>query len=99
MMEHDFGNLLKFWGPGIFLVLVILYGLFVLTRGIGFKIVSALEKPADALTQQAQSMDRLTNCIENFFTRDQSEHREIIILQKVILEKIEYLRSERDDRN
>ena len=36
-------------------------------------------------------MDRLTNSLQQYVGRDQKEHREIIILQKVILERIETL--------
>lgn len=91
----------KAWGPGILIAFVMLYGLykliFKIATNVGMKIVGALEKPADALTSQARSMDRLSSSIENFVGRDQSEHREIIILQKVILEKIEHLRSGQND--
>ena len=89
---------IKSWGPGIFIAFIMLYGLyrliFKIATNVGLKIVSALEKPAEALSSQARSMDRLTTSIENFVCRDQSEHREIIILQKVILEKIENMRRE-----
>jgi hypothetical protein len=93
---------IKSWGPGIFIAFVMLYGLYKLlykiATNVGMKIVGALEKPAEALSSQAQSMDRLTNSIQSYVGRDQSEHREIMILQKVILEKIENLRSDRDGR-
>ncbi len=72
------------WGPGILIVLVMLYGLYKLIQGIGLKVVGALEKPTQALMTQAQSMDRLTNSIEEYVHRDTNEHQEIIILQKVI---------------
>jgi len=86
------------WGPGLILAALMLYGLYRLIKGIGLKIVSALEKPAGALNQQAMSMDRLTNALHSYVGRDQSEHREIIIIQKIILDKIEKLdlRRERD---
>jgi hypothetical protein len=93
---------IKAWGPGAFFLLVMLYGayklLYKIGMNVGIKIVSALEKPAEALNSQARSMDRLTGSIETFVGRDQSEHREIMILQKVIIEKIENLRRGPDGR-
>jgi len=82
----------KAWGPGMFIGLAVLYLGYRLLFNLGKytirKISEALEKPADALTSQARSMDRLTTSIETFVGRDQLEHKEIIILQKVILEEI-----------
>jgi hypothetical protein len=91
---------LKDLGPGLFIAALMLYGLYKLlykiATNVGLKIVGALEKPSEALSLQAKSMDRLTTSLEQFVGRDQSEHREIIILQKVMLEKIEHLRGDRD---
>jgi hypothetical protein len=87
------------WGPGLLLAVIMLYGLYRLLKGVGLKIVSALEKPTQALMTQANSMDRLTNSIQAYVGRDQSEHKEIIILQKVILEEIEKTRGDADGRN
>ena len=81
------------WGPGMLISLVVLYGVYHLVRGIGLKIVLALEKPAGSLDRQAESMARLTDSIQNFVERDRSEHREIIILQKVIVERFDHLES------
>jgi hypothetical protein len=90
-------NSLFDWGPGVLIAAMILYGLYKLLlrlgRDVGMKIVGALEKPATALNQQAESMDRLTRSIEGFVSRDQTEHREIIMLQKVILDRIERIRN------
>src|SRR4030042_5018500 len=84
-------NALK-WGPGLLIALIMLYGvyklLFKLGRDVGLKIVGALEKPTDALGQQAASMDRLTMSIKDYVGRDANEHQEIIILQKVIRQEL-----------
>jgi hypothetical protein len=95
LIQKGFNSLID-WGPGMLIAALMLYGLFRLIKNIGLKIVGALEKPAEALTQQAKSMDRLTTSLEQFVTRDQIEHREIIILQKVILDRIENLKRGRD---
>jgi hypothetical protein len=88
------------WGPGLIIAIIMLYGLFRLLKGVGIKIVTALEKPADALTLQAKSMDRLTTSIQEYVHRDSNEHQEIIILQKVIREELKTIRdqSERIER-
>jgi hypothetical protein len=79
------------WGPGMLIAALVLYGLYRLTKGVGLKIVAALEKPADALNRQAESMDKLTGSIQGFVDRDRNEHREIIILQKVLADRFDHL--------
>src|SRR3972149_1936705 len=81
------------WGPGMTVAALMLYGLYRIIKGVGMRIVEALEKPSGALNQQAISMDRLTNALHNYIARDLSEHREIIILQKIILDKLEKMAS------
>jgi len=96
------------WGPLLLIILAMLYGLYrvilkaissatKIMTGIGKDVIVALDMPANALSAQAASMDRLTNSIEAFVGRDQYEHKEIIILQKVILSKIENLKREQGD--
>ena len=99
LFQKAFNSLID-WGPGMLIAALMLYGLFRLIKGIGLRIVEALEKPSGALNQQAMSMDRLTNALHAYVGRDLSEHREIIILQKIIIEKIERLETqgERDVR-
>jgi len=80
------------WGPGLLIALIMLYGLYKglirLGEKVGLKILSALEKPAAALNQQAEAMDRLTTSIQSYVNRDQTEHHEIILLLKVISNKV-----------
>lgn len=99
ILQKGFNSLID-WGPGMLIAALILWGLYRFIKSVGMRIVEALEKPSGALSQQAQSMDRLTQALHNYIARDLSEHREIIILQKIIIEKIERieLRGERDDR-
>jgi hypothetical protein len=87
------------WGPGLLIALVMLYGLYrlilylikkiyCLGKEVGVNIVTAVEKSAGALNLQAQSMDKLTNSIQGYVGRDETEHREIILLLKVISNKV-----------
>ena len=87
------------WGPGLVLCIIILYGLYRLINRVGLKIVVALEKPSGALEKQALSMEKLTSSLENFVSRDQFEHREIIILLKIISERIDRMGKEKTDGN
>ncbi len=91
------------WGPGLLLAIVILYGLYkmVLRLGqeVGIKIIGALEKPAAALNQQAESMDRLTNSIQEYVSRDQTEHKEMILLLKVISNKVNRIEDMREGKS
>ncbi len=86
------------WGPGMLIALAMLYGLYRLLlhlgKDMGLKVVGALEKPAAALNQQAESMDRLTTSIQEYVGRDANEHQEIIILQKVIRRELKETRED-----
>lgn len=62
--------------------ILILLGLYRLAKSVGMKLVASSEK-------QAIAIEGLTRSIEDFVNRDKSEHREMIILLKVIMEKIE----------
>ncbi len=93
------GNAMK-WGPGLLISLIMLYGLYKLLlrlgKEVGVKVVGALEKPAAALNQQAASMDRLTSSIQEYVGRDQTEHKEIILLLKVISNKVNRIEEAKD---
>jgi len=104
MIEKFFGSLsggITDWGPGLLIALIMLYGLYRLLLGlgekVGIKILGALEKPTDALSQQAASMDRLTMSIKDYVGRDTNEHQEIIILQKVIRHELRETRGNLED--
>lgn len=70
------------WGPGMLMAILVLVGLYRLAKTVGAKIVESSEK-------QAIAIEGLTNSIDGFISRDNSEHREMIILIKVMMEKIE----------
>jgi hypothetical protein len=70
------------WGPGMVIAALVLYGLYKLANGVGMKMIECSK-------QQACAIEKLTQAIENSTSRDNSEHREMIILLKVIMEKID----------
>ena len=100
MIDRLFGCVTD-WGPGMLLAVLIVYAayklLFRLGADVGTKVVAALEKPAEALSQQARSMEKLTDSIQNFVKSDRTEHREIIMLQKVILDRIEGIKNGKEN--
>jgi hypothetical protein len=105
-MDHFLGPFeiwFKEWGPGLLIALVMLYGLYQLMikigERVGIKIIEALEKPAAALDKQAGAMDRLSDTIKDYIICERSDHKEMIILLKITLEKIETLKGERDGGN
>lgn len=93
-------NSLFDWGPGTLIAALILYGIYKillkLGRDVGVKIVGALEKPAEALNKQAESMDHLTGAIEKFMSIDRYEHREMIVLLKVIAGRLKHVEEGED---
>jgi hypothetical protein len=58
-----------------------------LIMNIGMRMVAAFEAQADAISKQANSMEGLTNSIREFVGRDNSEHREMLVLLKYIAQK------------
>ena len=58
---------------------------------VGAEMVGAFRAQAEAMTRQAVSMEGLTKSLSEYVQRDNSEHREIIILLKVIADRIVHL--------
>jgi len=58
---------------------------------VGTEMVGAFKGQAEAMTRQAVSMEGLTKSLSEYVLRDNSEHREIIILLKVIAERLTHL--------
>lgn len=90
----DFADILKslvFWGPGAVIAAYIIYVLYKLGNSLGLKFIEAQLQQADALARQAQSMERLQVSIQAFVTRDNNEHREMIILLKVVAEDLRHI--------
>ena len=58
---------------------------------VGTELVGALKGQAEAMTRQAVSVEGFTRSLQDYVQRDNSEHREIIILLKVIAERLTHL--------
>jgi oligoribonuclease NrnB/cAMP/cGMP phosphodiesterase (DHH superfamily) len=81
-MESELIKALINAGTGAIIALVMLCGLYRLADKFGKQVI-------EAQNRQAIAINDLTNAIKDSMTKDQSEHREIIILLKVISERIE----------
>lgn len=82
-------------GVGGIIALVIIYLAYrllsELMTKVGADMVSAFQSQATAMTRQAESMEGLTKSLQEYVTRDTSEHREIIILLKVANERLTHM--------
>lgn len=78
-------------GGGLLIALVILTGLYRLADKYGIQFIQAQQAQAVAMGQQAESMDEMKCSIKEFIGRDNSEHREILILQKMTIDKLKDL--------
>lgn len=86
-MDSETIKYLAEWGPGLVIGVLILAGLFRLADKVGMRLVAASEKQATALSAQAQSMESLTGALREFVTRDSSDHREMLVLLRLIAQE------------
>ncbi len=85
----DIGKQLIFWGPGAVIAAIIIFALYKLASKFGGQFIAAQERSANALGAQAQAMTALTKSLECYMSRDNAEHKEILIMLKLIWEKVE----------
>ncbi|TAN60749.1 hypothetical protein EPN18_07990 [bacterium] len=87
----EIGDILKsliFWGPGAVIAAYIIYVIYKLANNLGFEFIKAQREQTVALARQAQSMEDLGKSVRDFVARDSSEHREMIILLKVVADEV-----------
>jgi hypothetical protein len=83
------------WGPGMVIAGLIVYLLYKLAHRLGSKFIETIdrlgskfivaqEKQAEALGHQAQSMEGLRTAITASVNRDDTAHREMLVLLKYI---------------
>ncbi|MDA8155580.1 MAG: hypothetical protein M0Z52_03870 [Actinomycetota bacterium] len=90
-INPDIAKALISAGGGLLIALVILIGLYRLANKYGGKFIEAQQAQAEALGRQAQSLTDLQCSAQAYFSNDNREHREILILQKLTFEKLENL--------
>ncbi len=85
-------------GPGMVIAIVILFGLYKLFKDVGLKIADSARQMANAVNTQTDSMKRLGTSVEDYVSRDQTEHKEMIILLKVISGKINRIEDMKEEK-
>jgi len=78
------------------LAVIILVGLFRLANNVGLKFIATLKDQACSMGAQAKSMENLSTAIGEFCKRDNTEHREMIILLKVIASRLNCIEEQKD---
>lgn len=78
---------LVFWGPGAVIAGLIIFAVYKLATNIGMKFIDAQKEQAVAQGRQAQSMEGLTDSIQSFLLKDNSEHREMLVLLRFIAQQ------------
>jgi len=100
MAEHELIKSFINAGTGALMAFIILVGLYRIANRLGLEFVKAQKEQAQALLRQAQSMEGLRDSIQGFVARDNSEHREMLVLLKYIAQKqeeMERLKREHDE--
>lgn len=100
-MDQTFIKALVDAGVGSLMALLILLGLYRMAGRLGGKFIDAQNSQAEALGAQANSLHGLTKSIQDFVLRDNSEHREMLVLLRYIAQQqqaFEEVRIEHDYR-
>ncbi len=88
----DWNEVLKslvFWGPGMIIAVVLIAAFYKLADKYLGEFIKAQQGQAESLAKLAQGTEGLRDSIQGFITRDNSEHREMTILLKYIVQKLD----------
>ncbi len=97
--EGDLAKALANAGVGAAIAFIVLIGLYRIANRLGLEFVRAQQAQADALGRQAQSMEMLKDSVRELVTKDNSEHREMLVLLRYIAQdhtELERVRREHD---
>ena len=96
------GRLAIYWGPAI----LILFGIYKITLKAGSflkpfieRFIDAQQSQAAALTEQAEATRALNQSFRDFTSRDNSEHREMLIILKMIAENLRSFEKVKKEHN
>lgn len=95
MIEQAFMKALVNAGVGSFIALLVLVGVYRLVSGMGARFIEAQQRQAEALGAQAQALSGLTTAVGKFVTRDDSEHREMLVLLRFMARQQEEMQEVR----
>jgi hypothetical protein len=86
-MEQEFLKAIVNTGSGAVIALFMLVGLYKIANRLGTRFIDAQVEQAEALGRQAQSMEGLTQAIQDSIKKDNSEHREMLVLLRFIAQQ------------
>lgn len=86
-MEHALTKALLDAGVGTLIALLVLGGLYRMAGRLGTRFIEAQQSQAEALGAQAQSLEGLTRRVGDFVARDNSEHREMLVLLRYMAQQ------------
>jgi hypothetical protein len=98
-MEQELVKALINAGVGSVIAALILVGLYRIVSGLGGKFIEAQQGQAEALGAQAATMKSLTCSIQDFITKDNTEHREMLVLLRFIAQQQKELDEVRIEHN
>ncbi len=101
MMDAALINRLIDQGAGVIVVIVIVYALVKLAMYFGKPFLEAQKQQAQAMLAQAQSMKTQADCmgqmkdsVREFVSRDNNDHREILLSLQVVIKEVQQLSTE-----
>ncbi len=87
---------LLFWGPGVVIAALIIWVLYKIAMrlvsgfmALGAEFINAQKAQAESLAKMAQGTEGLRESIDGFVTRDNKDHREMMILLKCVIGKLD----------
>lgn len=105
-MQAEILKLALYWGPAI----LILYGLYKLlikfgntlksiVSPFGERFIEAQQHQAAALTEQAAATRAFNQSFQDFISRDNNEHREMLIILKMIAQTTQSFEQVKKEHN
>lgn len=86
-MEQKLMEALLNAGAGSLIALMMVLGLYRIVRGLGVRFIEAEQRQAEALGAQAQALAGLSSSVSEFMNRDNSEHREMLVLLRFMAQQ------------
>lgn len=81
-------------GGTVVVSVLLIFGLYKLLSRFGCAFITAQEKMAEAMADQAKSTSGMRDAIQNFIQKDNNEHREILLGLQVVGEELKCLTTE-----
>jgi hypothetical protein len=86
-------------GVGAFIAVMVLVGIYRLVNRYFRDFINVQRGQVEAVTRQARSMEALTGAIERSTRRDNSEHREMLVLLRFLAQQQQHFDEVRREHN